>query len=111
MRTTKSKKRTVRPVREKRVVSTTKVKTSKSTKRTTNRKSSVISLENGIKIVKHAIDKKISLSSASNANGKGKNYISDIKARLEVNYKSKNISKNLYDSFKRLNKQYQKEVK
>lgn len=90
----KSKKKTAAPKR-------------KSAKKT----SSVISLENGIRIVKSAIKRKTSLSAASNAAGRGKNYISDIKARLEVNYKSRNISKELYSSFKALNKQYEKSAK
>ena len=77
-----------------------------------NRKtSSVTSLENGISILRYAIKKKVSLSAASKAGERGKNYISDIKSRLEENYKSKNISKELYSSFKSLNKQYEKVVK
>lgn len=90
----KSKKKTAAPKR-------------KSVKKT----SSVISLENGIRIVKSAIKRKTSLSAASNADGKGKNYISDIKSRLEVNYKSRNISKELYSSFKALSKEYEKSSK
>lgn len=74
----------------------------------TRRSSSVVSLENGIKILKLAIRRKISLSAAAKNSGRGKNYISDIKARLEENYKSKNISKDLYSSFKTLNKEYEK---
>lgn len=80
-------------------------------KRTTVRKSSSVSLETGIKIVRHAIKNKVSLSAASKANKRGKNYVSDIKARLEENYKSRNIAKNLYDIFRSLNKQYEKSVK
>jgi hypothetical protein len=75
------------------------------------RTSSVSSLENGIRIMKYAIKRRTSLSAASNADGRGKNYISDIKARLEENYKSKNISRDLYTTFKSLNKQYQSAVK
>jgi hypothetical protein len=70
--------------------------------------SSIVSLENGIKIVKYAIKHKTSLSAAANANERGKNYVSDIKARLEENYRSKNISKDLYNTFRSLNKQYEK---
>ncbi len=100
MRTTASTKR--------RTASTTKTrKVSKSARRS----SSVISLENGIRIMKYAIKHKSSLSAASYADGRGKNYISDIKARLEENYKSKNISRELYTSFKSLGKQYQKSIK
>lgn len=81
-------------------------------KRQSSRKtSSVTSLENGIRILKYAIKRKTSLSAASKADDRGKNYISDIKARLEENYKSKNISRDLYNEFKSLNKQYEKTVK
>jgi hypothetical protein len=73
--------------------------------------SSINSLENGIRILKYAIKHKTSLSAASNADGRGKNYISDIKTRLEENYKSKNITKELYGSFKTLKKQYEKVIK
>lgn len=79
--------------------------------KTTRRSASEISLENGIKIVRQAIRKGISLSAAANAEGKGKNYISDIKARLEENYKNRNISRELYSSFKSLNKQYEKSAR
>lgn len=97
-------------------MSTTKKRVSRTArvanlKRTSNRTSSATSLENGIKILKYAIRKKVSLSAASNANERGKNYISDIKARLEENYKSKNISRDVYNTFKSLNKQYEKVVK
>lgn len=78
---------------------------------TKRRTSSVTSLENGIRIMKYALKHKTSLSAASNADGRGKNYISDIKARLEENYKSKNITKELYSSFKTLTKQYEKTVR
>lgn len=78
---------------------------------TTRRTSSVVSIENGIRILKNAIKRKSSLSAASTADGRGKNYISDIKARLEENYKSKNISRELFNEFNSLRKQYEKTVK
>ena len=87
-----------------------KRKTSVSNRQSSKRTSSITSLENGIRIMKYAIKRRTSLSAASNADGRGKNYISDIKARLEVNYKSRNISRELYNSFKTLNKEYQKTV-
>lgn len=73
--------------------------------------SSVVSLENGIKILQIALKKNLSLSAAAKTAGRGKNYVSDIKARLEENYKSKNITKELYSNFKQLNKQYEKSLK
>jgi sulfur transfer complex TusBCD TusB component (DsrH family) len=72
---------------------------------------SILSLENGIKILQIALKKKLSLSSAAKTAGRGKNYISDIKARLEENFKSKNITKELYSNFKQLNKEYEKSSK
>lgn len=88
-----------------------KKKTAASKRKSARKTSSVISLENGIRIVKSAIKRKTSLSAASHAAGRGKNYISDIKARLEVNYKSRNITKELYSFFKALNKQYEKSAR
>ena len=85
-------------------------KTRTATKRS-NRTSSINSLENGITILKYAIKHKLSVSSASSALNRGKNYVSDIKARLEENYKSRNISRELYNTFKSLNKQYEKASK
>lgn len=80
-------------------------------KRNARKSSSIVSLENGIKIMKYAIRHKVSLSAASNVDGRGKNYISDIKARLELNYMSRNISRELYNEFKALSKQYEKVVR
>ena len=102
MRTTARSKTSTRGARR-----TTTVSNRQSNRRT----SSVTSLENGIRIMKYAIKRKTSLSAASNADGRGKNYISDIKARLEENYKSKNISRDLYSEFKALSKQYEKTVR
>lgn len=79
--------------------------------RQNRRTSSVNSIETGIKIIRYAIRKRVSLTAASNANDRGKNYISDIKARLEENYKSKNITRDTYNTFKSLNRQYEKSVK
>jgi len=95
-----NKKRTSAPARK----ATTRTVASKKT-------NSVKSLENGISVLKYALKKKISVSAAAKENRFGRNYISDIKARLEENYKSKNITKELYSSFKTLNKEYQKVVK
>lgn len=95
-----NKKRTSAPARK----TATRTNASKKT-------NSVKSLENGINVLKYAIKKKISVSAAAKENKFGRNYISDIKARLEENYKSKNITKELYSSFKTLNKEYQKVVK
>lgn len=83
-----------------------------SPKRTNRRSNSIVSLENGINVLKTAIKKGISLSKAATEHHKlGRNYVSDIKARLEDNYKSKNITKELYTTFKSLNKEYEKTVR
>ena len=106
----KSKNKRVSAIAKKTSVEKKVVRTNRP-KKTIARRSSSVSLETGIKIVRHAIKNKVSLSAASKANKRGKNYVSDIKARLEENYKSRNITKNLYDIFRSLNKQYEKSVK
>jgi len=81
---------------------------SKTTKRnTTNTDKTVQSVENGIKIVQYAIRKKTSLSKASDDNGRGRNYVSDIKARIENNYKNRSINRELYTTFKTTLKNYE----
>ena len=106
-RRTTSSKKTVRRSAKKTVTRNSQPKN----KRATSRRSSSVSLENGIKIVKYAIKHKLSLSEASRQNGKGKNYVSDIKTRLKKNRKNGNISKNLFDIFKSVSKQYEKTVR
>lgn len=65
------------------------------------------SVETGIKVVKTAIQKKVSLTEASRINGKGKNYVSDIKARIQDNLKSGNVTKKLATEFTSLVKKYE----
>lgn len=65
------------------------------------------SVETGSRIVRKAISKKISLSEASRQSNKGRNYVSDIKARLNENYKNKNVGKEAYNEFKSLIKKYE----
>lgn len=64
------------------------------------------SVETGVKILKKAIKNKISLSEASRQSNRGRNYVSDIKARITENYKNKNVSKETYNEFKTLAKEY-----
>ncbi len=66
------------------------------------------SVENGIKILKTAIKDMVSLSEASRIHNFGRNYLSDIKARLGENYKRKNVNKDTYKSFVELLKTYNK---
>lgn len=64
------------------------------------------SVRNGIRILKMAIKRNISLSEASRRSNFGRNYVSDIKLRLKENYRSKNVSKEMYKEFNSLMKQY-----
>lgn len=65
-----------------------------------------ISVENGIKVVKLAIRKNLSLSEASRQHEFGRNYVSDIKANILSNYRRKNVSRELYVTFRDLIKKY-----
>jgi hypothetical protein len=87
-------------------------KTSK-TKTTDNRKSVLVvksrtqvSVENGIKILEMAIKGNLSLSEASRQNSFGRNYLSDVKAKIKENYKSKRIDRETYRNFSDLLKTY-----
>lgn len=95
MRTTRTVKRASTTRKEKKVTRT----------------SSVTSIENGIKIVQYALKHNTSVSAAASILGRGKNYVSDIKTRLEENLVNKNISRDLYREFKKVNKEYQKTLK
>ena len=64
------------------------------------------SVENGVKIIRKAIKRNISLSEASRQSNFGKNYVSDIKSRIADNYKSKRVSRETYMEFKTLMKEY-----
>lgn len=64
------------------------------------------SVENGIKILKTAIKGKLSLSEASRRNNRGRNYFSDVKARIKENYKNKNVDRETYQNFQSLLKTY-----
>ena len=77
-------------------------KATKSVAKKTNSNSdkTVKSIENGIKLLKYAIKNKMSVSEAAKENGYGRNYVSDIKSRIEKNYKSRSISREMYNSFK-----------
>jgi hypothetical protein len=65
-----------------------------------------VSVENGIKVLKLAIRGKLSLSEASRRNSFGRNYVSDVKARIADNYRNKNVDKETYQTFKTLLKTY-----
>lgn len=64
------------------------------------------SVRNGIRIVKHAIRKNVSLSEASRQFNFGRNYVSDIKSRIKDNYRNRNINRELYNEFNAVIKQY-----
>lgn len=65
-----------------------------------------VSVENGVKVLKSAIKGNLSLSEASRRNSFGRNYLSDIKARIKTNYKNKAVDKTTYESFNTLLKTY-----
>ena len=74
--------------------------------KTTQKTRTQKSVENGIKIVNTAIRKKVSLTKAAKLQGFGKNYVSDIKARITYNVKNKNIDSKTANTFKTLVKEY-----
>lgn len=76
-------------------------------KKTNQKSKTQISVETGIKVVTTAIRNKVSLTEASRMLGKGKNYVSDIKARIADNLKKKNIDRKTADTFKSLVKKYE----
>lgn len=78
------------------------------TKQTKNR--SQVSVENAIKVIKHATRGKLSLSEAARQKNFGRNYVSDAKAKLDHNYEVRNINRDLYREFRREIKTYQSTV-
>ncbi len=105
------RKSSTRRVENKRNVATSTGRNNKTTAVTSQRRNaSSNSVDNGIKILEFAIKNRISVSRASVQKGRGRNYISDIKANLSVNQKAGNISKTQYTTFSNLYKQYKREV-
>ena len=74
------------------------------TQQTTNKTET--SVRNGIKIITRAIRKGESLSEAARQSGFGRNYVSDIRARIETNRENKNVSRDSYREFNKLIKEY-----
>ena len=66
------------------------------------------SVVNATAILTIAIDNKLSLSEASRQHGFGRNYVSDVKARIADNYAKKLIKRDAFNTFKRLLKVYNK---
>jgi hypothetical protein len=64
------------------------------------------SVENGIKILKMAIKGNLSLSESSRRNSFGRNYFSDVKARIKENFKNRKIDRETYQVFNSLLKTY-----
>ena len=60
------------------------------------------SVNNGIKILKQAVKSKISVSTASRDNGKGKNYVYNIFDKIEKNRKEQRITADQHKEFKAL---------
>jgi hypothetical protein len=84
----------------------TKAKTTKVTKTKVTKTRTQVSVENGIKILETAIRGNLSLSEASRKHDFGRNYLSDVKSRIQENYDNKNIDRQTYQTFKRLLKSY-----
>jgi hypothetical protein len=92
---------------------TAKKATATRTTKTNNRKATSVlknrtqvSVENGIKILEMAIKGNLSLSEASRQNSFGRNYLSDVKAKIKENYKSKRVDRETYRNFSDLLKTY-----
>lgn len=64
------------------------------------------SVRNGIKIITRAIRKSESLSEAARQSGFGRNYVSDIKSRIQTNFENKNVTRDTYREFNKLIKEY-----
>lgn len=60
------------------------------------------SVNNGVKIVKNAIKQNLSLSEAARQLGFGRNYVSDVRLRLNDNFVKNNVSRNNYSRFTNL---------
>jgi uncharacterized protein YnzC (UPF0291/DUF896 family) len=68
------------------------------------------SVNKGIKIIKRATRRGISLSEASRQNNLGRNYVSDVKLRLSNNLEKRNITRQSFSRFKKTLKEYQKKL-
>jgi hypothetical protein len=68
------------------------------------------SVENALQVIKVATKNRLSLSEASRQKGFGRNYVSDVKARIADNLANKNVSKDTYKAFKNALKEYTKTV-
>ncbi len=84
---------------------------SKRTPVSSKRNPSVNSIENGVKILEMAIKRNISASRAAIQKGFGRNYISDIKARVEENCLNGHINKTQRSTFEALYRRYEKNNK
>lgn len=107
-----AKKQTSKPSNKGKAVAKTtskspvQVKSAKKQTSNVNSDKTVKSVQTGIQILNYATKNKTSISEAARKNGLGRNYVSDVKARIDNNYKKKSISKELYDSFKNSSKNY-----
>lgn len=60
------------------------------------------SVNNGVQIVKTAIKQNLSLSEAARQSGFGRNYVSDVRIRLNENFIKDNVSRASYSKFANL---------
>jgi hypothetical protein len=92
------------------VAKTTKTaKSSKPATKTINR--SAVTIEKAVAVINYAVESKITLAEASRAKGFGRNYVSDIKGRVDKNFAKNNINKTQYANFNSAYKRYEKTVK
>ena len=83
-----------------------KTTTRRTTTKKTSRPDSATSVNNGIEVLNHAIINELSVSAAAKAKGFGRNYVSDVKSRIESNLRSESITKTQYKTFNSLVKLY-----
>jgi ribosomal protein S18 acetylase RimI-like enzyme len=74
------------------------------------RNSTLESVQNGIAIVRNATKLGLSLSEASRQAGFGRNYVSDVKARLKANREARNIDATTASEFRKAIKTYEKSL-
>lgn len=82
-----------------------KVTTSKTSKTPAKSKAEK-SVETGIKVIKTALKKNLSLNVASKEHKLGKNYVYDVRSKIKKNYDDKKINRETYREFTSLINEY-----
>jgi hypothetical protein len=68
-------------------------------------------IDNAVKIIRTAVKDRTSLSTSSQKHGFGKNYVSDVKARVKDSYRRRAITREHFNTFNSLYKQYESVTK